>query len=269
MRMLDQPDPPLSRLLLLPPEIRTLILEELIPRDRCARGYTRVDLATIKSKVCLRQGRLPVSYLRTCRKLYEEGSHFFYSTSVFHFEGELTLSRFVRCRSLPQLCPIQHLQFTVHDLNRYFESWDDVDYALRLIALDVSEVLRITKKLQDIQDLDLLVCIPDRSKYIEENGCLVQIICRLLEYVNTSKIVTVDTNLCDYVKGSSIDSSNYYVRKHQNWGFHWSENFAASGWALLHFESRESSIAPPTPKAKAAQKIHATDVLRSVTWYYG
>ena len=249
MKMIHDRDPAPSRLLLLPPEIRNVILEELIPRDRCARGYTRFDLAPIRSKACSRQGSLPVSYLRTCRKLYEEGSHFFYSysTSVFHFERDSTLVHFVDRCSFAQLCSIQHLQFTVPDMIFSFDSWDEIDRGLHLMALEVSEVLHTTRKLQNIQSLDLLVSIPDCPDYWRENGYFTKIIHPLLEHVNNLAIVKVDA------KAPSIESLNPYVLKRKDCRPHWSEEFTSFCWALLNLESQKSSIASPT--YKAAQEV--------------
>ena len=265
MERLDEPDPPPSRLLLLPPEIRTLILEELIPRDRCAHGYTRVDVDPSKSKVCRSRGSLPASYLRTCRKLYEEGSHFFYSTSVFHFDRDFTLSHFVYCRSFVQLCSIQHIQFIVPNMFFCLESLDEIDRRLHLMALEVMEVLHTTRKLQNLQTLDLLVNIPDCPEYTRENGHFTQIIHRFFEHVNNSAIVKVDTDLCDNGKAGSIESLDHYAIKQKDWRPHWSEEFTTFGWALLNLESQKSSIAAPT--GKATQAVHTNYVLRAVTWY--
>ena len=265
--MIHDPDPPPSPLLLLPPEIRTLILQELFPRKRCARGDIRVDVAPIRSKVCRRQGSLLVSYLRTCRKLYEEGSHFFYCTSVFHFENEFTLSHFVNRRSFAQLYTIQHLQFSVPDLFFSLDSWDKIDSGLRRMALEVSEVLYLTRKLQNLQDVDLLVNIPNCPEYIRENEYFTQIIRRLLEHVNNSPIVSLDADLCDYVKAPSIESLEYYMNKEKDWRPHWSEEFTTFGWAFLSLENQMSSVASPTDKA--AWEVHMNYVLRAVTWYDG
>ena len=267
MRLLDEPDPPPSRLLLLPPEIRTLILEELIPRDTCTRGNTRVNIFPIESKVCLSQGSLPVSYLRTCRKLYEEGSHFIYSTSVFHFEDVFEVSHFVNRRSFVQLCTIQHLQLNVTDMLFYFGSWDDIDSGLRLMALEVFEVLHLTRKLENLQSLDLLINIPDCPEYMREKGYFTQMIRRFFEHVNNSAIVTVNADLCDYVKAPSIESLDHYVIKEKDWRPDWSVRSTTFDWAFLSLESQKSSIASPTNKA--AREAHKNDVLKAVTWYDG
>lgn len=279
IEMLDEPDPPPSRLLLLPPEIRTLILEKLIPRARCPRGYTRVDLATRKSEVRHRQGRppyispkqtktcIPVSYLRTCRALYEEGSHYFYSTSVFHFEDVKALSQFVYCRSFAQLCTIQHLQFTIHEVISCFESWEEIGSSLDLIARDVFDVLHLMRKLPNLQNVYLRVNIIDFAEHTRENGendHLVQIIYRLLEHVNNSEIVTMDDDVCDYVKAPSIEILDHYVIKQEGRGYLRANRNNTLRWAVLHLESQKSSIA--SPSHKAAQEVHMDYVLRAVTW---
>ena len=278
--MLDEPDPPPSRLLLLPPEIRTLILEELIPRARCARGYTRVDLAAMNSAVHRGRGRppwtspkqtktsIPVSYLQTCRELYEEGSHFFYSTSVFHFEDLQAISQFVYRRSLAQLCTIQHLRYTLPNMISCLQSWNTIDDELHHDALDIFDVMHTTRKLQNLQNLDLLVNIVDYAEYTRENGeneYPVQIIYRLLDHVNNSDFVPEDHDLCDYVKAPSVEILDHCVIKQKEWGPHSSEEFATSGWVLLHLECQKSSIASPTHKA--TQEVHTNYVLRTITWY--
>ena len=255
MKLLDEPDPPPSRLLLLPPEIRTLILEELIPRNRCARGYARFDLAPNKSKVGRRQGSLPVSYMRTCRKLYEEGSHFFYSTSVFHFQNHRTLRHFVSRRPVAQLCTIQHLQFTIPDMIFSYDSWVEINSGLRLMGYEVAEVLDTTMKLQNLQSLDLLVSIPNSPVYWRDNGYFTQIILPLLEHVNNWTILTVDA------KNPSIESLDRYVLKQKDYGPHWSEEFECFCWAWLNLESQKPSIASPT--YKAAQEVHRDFVLKN------
>ena len=95
----------------------------------------------------------------------------------------------------------------------YFESWDEIDGGLRLIALEVSQMLEITRKLQNLQSLDLLVTVPNCPEYTREKGYLAQIIYLLLDHVNNSEIVTVATDLCDYVKAPSIGGLNHYVTK--------------------------------------------------------
>ena len=259
--------PPPSRLLLLPPEIRNLILEELIPRDRCARGDVRVDVDLITSKVCRSRGSLLVSYLRTCRKFYEEGSHFYYSTSVFHFDDFLDISYFMNRRSFAQLCSIQHLQFTVPDMIFSFNSWDEIDLGLHLMALEVKEILHTTRRLQNLQSLDLLVSIPNCPEYTREKGYLTQMIHRFFDHVNQSAIVTVNADLCDYVKAPSIESLDHYVIKEKDWRPHWSVKFKTFGWAFLSLKSQNSSIASRTNKA--AREVHMNYVLRAVTWYDG
>ena len=252
--MLDEPDLPPSRLLLLPPEIRTLILEELIPRDKCVRGYTRVDLKPIKTQVYRFQGFLPVSYLRTCRKLYEEGIHFFYSTSVFHIRNVSDICYSVNRRSFAQLCSIQHLQFTVPDMILSLDSWDQIDLGLHSMALKVREVLHTTRELQNLQSLDLLVSIPDGPDSWRENGYFMQIILPLLEHVNNSAIVKVDT------KAPSIESLDRYVLKCKDYGPPWFEEFECFCWAWLNLERKNSSIAFST--YKAAQEFHTDFLLK-------
>ena len=279
--MLDEPDPPPSRLLLLPPEIRTLILEKLIQRATCSRGLTRVDLATMNSQVRHRQGHppwtspkqtetiIPVSYLRTCRALYEEGSHYFYSTSVFHFEDVKALSQFVYHRSFAQLCTIQHLEFTIHGVISCFESWEEIDGSLDLIARDVFDVLHLTRKLPNLQNVDLRVNIIDFAEHTRENGendHLVQIIYRLVEHVNNSEIVTVDDDVCDCIKAPSIEILDHYVVKQKGRGYLRCDRINTIRWAVLHLGSQKSSIASPTHKAA---QVHMDYVLRAVTWSDG
>ena len=280
--MLDEPDPPPSRLLLLPPEIRTLILEKLIPRGRCTRGYTCVNLDTMESEACVPHGRppymspkqtttsIPVSYLRTCRALYEEGSQYFYSTTVFHFDDVKALSQFVYRRSFAQLSTIQHLEFTIHEVISCLESWEEVDDSLDLIARDVFDVLHSTRKLPNLQNVYLRVTIIEFAGHTRENGendHLVEIIHRLLEHVNDSEILTVDDDVCGCVKAPSIEILDDYVVKQKGLGYYWSDENLTFRWALFHLGSQKSSIASPTHKA--AQEAHMDYVLRAVTWLDG
>ncbi|KAM0800319.1 hypothetical protein BDR22DRAFT_852580 [Usnea florida] len=240
MKMHDEPDRPPSRLLLLPSEIRTLILEKLIPRDRCARGYTRVDLPPSKSELWRRKQakkNFPVSYLQTCRRLYEEGSHFYYSTSVFHFEKDYELGHFVHRRSFAQLCAIQHLQFDVPDRVVSFDSWDEISWGLNFMAFDVVEVLHTTRKLRNLQSLDLLVGIPFSPKYMTEFGYFTHFIHPVLEeFVKELAVVTVDA------KAPNIENLDPDVLKFKHYGPHSSsDEFASFVWARLNLEAAQEA----------------------------
>lgn len=95
------PDTSTSGFLLLPPEIRIRIWEELTPR----LNDTRVSVETYpvwlnvsdignairhvlrfrpRHKIWLRT-RIPLALLKTCRQNYEEGCYFWYTTSTFYF----------------------------------------------------------------------------------------------------------------------------------------------------------------------------------------
>lgn len=74
-------------ILMLPAEIRTLIIEEVLPkRQRCVRqkSYWSWSAQKLKSSRCI------TSFLRSCRQLHAEGSSVFYSSNIFDCQYAFT-----------------------------------------------------------------------------------------------------------------------------------------------------------------------------------
>ena len=169
--------------------------------------------------------------------LHEEGIHFYYSTSVFHFEKVYELNNFVHRRSFAQLCAIQHLQFDVPDEVLSFDSWHEIGWGLHLMAFDVVEVLHTTRELPNLQSLDLLVCIPFSPKYMTEFGYFTHFIHPVVEeFVKELAVVTVEA------KAPSIENLDPDVLKFKDYGPHpSSDEFASFVWARLDLEAAQEA----------------------------
>lgn len=246
-------NPSTSGLLLLPPEVRLQIWEELFPRTRCARGDTRItvickeivddngtydpgpwDLGPPPRYRMRTTPRIPVEFLRTCRQIYEEGNHFLYVTSTFEFLDHRALYYFVDTRSLSQQRNIRYLVISWSAL--YF-------WSLKFSALRAFEMPSITEKLQDLRILEIEARVPDcrdesAAEYIARSTS------QLLRRFRVSEAVIVKLYLFACT----------FRRPYQ-------EEFARAGWALL----REPETHVPAVAAHREQNKHATYVFVATT----
>lgn len=267
------PDPSTSGFLLLPPEVRLLIWEELIPRTRCVRGDTRitVDCKEIENKDTFHFGpgdftiekyrrglgfpprywmrtspRIPVEFLRTCRLNYEEGNHFLYSTSTFEFMDHRALYSFVNTRSLSQQGNIRHLIIGASSLYNWW---------LEFPALRAFEVAFIIKKLQDLRTLDIEDYVPD-ARDDEAAERTAQLISALVRRFRVSETVTVKLYLFGRHDSTRLDGT---MQREQE--CHCQEELAKAGWALI----REPENPFPPPAAHRELIIHGKYVLQALT----
>ena len=264
------PDPSTSGFLLLPPEIRLRIWEELIPRTRCARGDTRitVDCEEFDDNntfdhgpwECWRRGlrlppryrmrtspRIPVEFLRTCRQFYEEGNHFLYSTSTFEFTDHRAIYHFVNTRSLLQQGNIRHLVLGASTLY----NWGHVFPALRAFKVPF-----IIEKLQDLRTLDIEHYVPDARDDEAAEGTA-QLIPALVRSFGVSEAVTVRLYLFGRPDSIRLDST---MQREQE--CHCQEELAKAGWALI----REPENPFPPPAAhKEPITVHTKYVLQALT----
>ena len=248
---LYKPDTSISSLLLLPPEIRLQIWEELVPRARCARGDTRVNVSvhgvkpgdrnfTIEDALRKVLGftprkqtrlypRMPVAFLRTCRQIYDESSHFHYSTSTFYFEDPRALHGFVNARSLSQKDTIRHLELRVDDDWYIRPERLRIGYAnakcLRDFAFRAFQVPSITKELRDLRTLDINALPPLNA---EDSEYYAHSIYQLLKDVRVSKTLTVRLYFCDHKGFRRPESPMQW-----EWRSHCREHFATVARTLI------------------------------------
>ena len=164
------PDTSTSGFLLLPPEIRIRIWEELTPRlndTRVSVGAYPVSLNVFDIGNAIRyvlrfrpryqislQPRIPLALLKTCRQNYEEGCYFWYTTSTFYFYDPRALYEFVNARSPSQQGIIRHLELRAG--TRWYTPIDeDIFPEWRDYNLRASQVPSDTEKLQDLRTLDI------------------------------------------------------------------------------------------------------------------
>ena len=261
------PDPSTSGFLLLPPEIRLRIWEELIPRTRCVRGDTRItvsckeidkninsddglwdcDIEYLRRSLGLppryrmrASPRIPVEFLRTCRRNYEEGNYFLYSTSAFEFEDHRALYYFVNTRSLSQQGNIRHLVL----------GWSSVYYWwLKFPALRAFEVPSIIEKLWNLRTLDIEHRVP-------KTECTRQLIPELVRHLRVSEAATVKLYLFGDHDSTWPDGTMQRERE-----CHCQEEFAKAGWAII----RESEKPFPSLATHTGQYIRAKYVFEAVT----
>ena len=211
------PDRTTSGFLLLSPEIRLRIWEELTLRDRCAREDTRVLVEVYpvwiddfgigdairyvlrfrrRNQTWLRP-RIPLALLKTCRRNYEEGCHFWYTTSTFSFDDPRALHEFVNARPLSQQGIIRHLELHA-DSSWYTPSEqrdEDSGPELRDFNLRASQVLSITEKLQNLRTLDITIDYPNDADDVDYYTHSID---KLLRFVTACEAVTVTLDFCDW-----------------------------------------------------------------------
>ena len=258
---LNGPELSNSRLLLLPPEIRLRIWEELVPRTRCARGDTRVtvvyrerelwDSAVVKLLTFLRlisrnrtimYPRIPVEFLRTCRQNREEGHHFFYGTSTFYFDNPCAVYHFINGRSLSRQNTIRHLEFTVSSgwylRTEDFQGKPYVD-GINSPALRASQIPSIIKKLRNLRTLNI-----NTSPYnhLIDVRCYARSIYQFLRNVQASEAVTVKLDL-----RCCVNRQWYPYRTMQwQWRSNCQKQFATAAWRLIRNPNSRIPVAVQT-----------------------
>lgn len=258
-----------SCLLLLPPEIRLQIWEELIPRIKGERGYTGVNVQVFSIRPqnwsggigdCLHyvplsayqietiiHPRIPVAFLRTCRQIHEEGHQFYFGTSTFCFHDPQTLYNFVNALSLPQQRTIRHIKYNadegsmVHPELHFDDTW-------RYISIRAAQVPSITEKLQDLRTFDIDTGVPANAEFLAHYAHSIH---QLLRFVKASEKLTV------YLDLRSKDRHCCY----KIWKFGWmsQEKFAMDAWKLIHnpHAHMQSLVARPGELFKSKYIIEA------------
>ncbi|CAD6568446.1 MAG: hypothetical protein ASARMPREDX12_001413 [Alectoria sarmentosa] len=228
--------PSTSRLILLPPELRLRIWEELMEIDWpifIESGYgchntwmERFDFAfnVFEHKRKIRAAKsLPFAYTWTCRQIYQETSHHFYSRNTFKFWQPTALVRFVDGLSPVQQRTIGRLEL---DVSLWFSGRENCNYHMCLASPEVSLTL---EKLQNLRTLDIKLDPygygPQRAKSAE---CHAQGIYQFLRDVKNFEVLTIEFN------GSRLP---WYLPVKQEarreWPSHCQEAFACAIWTLL------------------------------------
>ena len=261
------PDTPASAFLLLPPEIRLQIWEELTPRciDPCAHTRISVEVEGVelmdtsgigdvaryvfgfkrRSQIFL-YPTMPLALLRTCRQNYEEGCHDFYGTRTFSFHSPRALYQFVNALSLSQQGHIQHLELDTHS------SWcikpqyhRDSDWH-RHTDLYASQVPSAMEKLQNLRTLNIGTMFPINAENVRYYA---RFIYHLLRHVKASETVTVNMNFC---------VSNRCSREMRwGWGSQGQKQFAITAWRII----RDPTIQIKSVVARPGQFMRSKYVL--------
>ena len=228
--------PGTSRLLLLPPELRLRIWEELMEIDwpisiesvyGCQNTWKeRFDFAfnVFERKRKLRTEKsLPLAYIRTCRQIYLETSHHLYSRNTFNFWQPTALVRFVDGLSLVQQRTIGRLEL---DVSLWFSGRENCDYHM---CLAPPEAILTLEKLQNLRTLDIKLTPcdyePQRAKTAE---CRAQGIYQFLRGVKFSEVLTIKFNASRFPW--------YFPMKREprrEWPSHCQEAFACAISTLL------------------------------------
>ena len=245
------PDSSSSGLLLLPPEIRLRIWDNLIPRPWFAPCINIVSEASSdipKDTLCRVLGLplgnqtrtytrgLRIALLRTCRQMYEEGSHLLYSTRTFSFSQPRAFCDFVNCRSLAQKRSIRHIELVVGSWflrDKPIRRNDLVRQWLCNHTLHPSQVASITEKLPNLQTIDIYTirCHPGFDV-----GYHAQSMLQFLSHVRASKTVTLRLGLLFHPIHYNVGPKVQW-----EWGPQGQKDFATAVWQLtLHPESHTS-----------------------------
>lgn len=248
------PDTSPSRLLLLPPEIRLQVWEELVPRARCARGDIRINIdldaggpwqrrAGIEGssrRVLRRTPRnqkgvypgIPTAFLRTCRRNYDERCYFYYSTSIFYFDDPLTLYEVVNTLSPSLRGFIRHVRFSISSVwlswyvsSRPLGTTSPSDDWRSYGILRASRVPSLIATLRDLRTVEIDALVPEDGRSPRKYS---RRLYEFLREVKASEMVTVKLHLRNGVKGSRVHRT-----MSTEWRCHSQEQFATAAGNLV------------------------------------
>lgn len=235
--------------------------KKLTQRHKCARENTRVSVEVyevslrddfgigdaIRYVLCLRsrkqtrlRPRIPLALLRTCRQIFEEGSHFWYSTCTFYFDDSRALYEFVNTRPPWQQGIIRYLELL--DMSGWYsrhEDCSDKNCPYRETTLRASQLLSITEKLQDLRTFNITTQYVHNAKDIEYYADSIH---QVLRFVKASEAVTVTI---DFRNASSYHS---YLTARWEWDSHRQAQFAMTARALIRDPNGYNRAAAPTEK---------------------
>ena len=247
------PDSSSSGLLLLPPEIRLRIWDDLLQRccwAPCINIVSEASLDIPEDTLCRVLGLplgnqtrtytsgLPVALLRTCRQMYEEGSHFLYSTRTFSFSQPRAFCDFVNSRSLAQKRSIRHIELVVGSWflrDEPIRSHELVREWLCNHTLHPSQLASITEKLPNLRTIDIYT---ERCNPGLDVGYHAQSMLQFLSHVRASKTVTLRLEIF-----LPPICHNVGPKVQWEWGPQCQKDFATAVWQLTLDPKSHASVA--------------------------